>query len=291
MSRHPQPRLLSANNARDLALMKHLDRLVADTSTARIHLDPVGLVHDFASPEDQELVGLVAAFLAFGNIAAVRKSVKLALRPLGKSPAKSLDNKTNKKLQRHYASFKHRIYTGKHLSMLLNQARLVRKEFGSIEAALEHDLVDVELREGLARFADRLRGPDPDRSMRHLVSDPRSGSACKRLFLYLRWMVRRADGIDLGVFGIKALTPAELLIPVDTHILRISQNLGFTKRKTGTWNAAAEITAHLREFNAEDPVRYDFALCHMGVSRQCPSRADLNICNTCTLRKHCLQWR
>jgi uncharacterized protein (TIGR02757 family) len=139
----------------------------------------------------------------------------------------------------------------------------------------------------MARFADTLRGDAPSRALRHLVSDPRAGSACKRLFLYARWMVRRADGVDLGLWP---LAPSSLLIPVDTHIHRISRNLGFTTRRTATWATAEEITSALRKLDPDDPVKYDFALCHLGVSRECPSRPDPIKCARCLLQDVCSVW-
>ena len=100
-------------------------------------------------------------------------------------------------------------------------------------------------------------------------------------------MVRSADGVDLGLWPIG---PSALLIPVDTHILRISRNLGLTNRRTATWATAEEITAALRKFDSDDPVKYDFALCHLGVSRDCPSRRDLTKCEQCVLREVCSVW-
>jgi uncharacterized protein (TIGR02757 family) len=144
-----------------------------------------------------------------------------------------------------------------------------------------------DFRESLARFADALRGNARDRSTRHLVSDPRAGSACKRLALYARWMIRPADGVDLGLWSI---SPSELVIPLDTHIHRISRNLGFTSRQTPSWATAEEITAELRRYDPDDPVKYDFALCHLGVSRDCPSRPDPDKCAGCVLRSVCSVW-
>jgi endonuclease III len=100
-------------------------------------------------------------------------------------------------------------------------------------------------------------------------------------------MVRPADGVDLGLWPI---APSELVIPVDTHIHRISRNLGLTDRRTAAWATAEEITAALREFDPEDPVKYDFALCHLGVSRECPSRPDPVKCQRCVLQDVCSVW-
>jgi endonuclease III len=100
-------------------------------------------------------------------------------------------------------------------------------------------------------------------------------------------MVRPADGIDLGLWPVP---PSDLVIPVDTHILRISRNLGLTGRRTASWATAEEITAKLRELDPEDPVKYDFALCHLGVSRQCPSSPEHDKCARCVLQEVCGVW-
>ena len=136
---------------------------------------------------------------------------------------------------------------------------------------------------------DALRGPSPGRGLAHLVPDPRKGSASKRLFLYLRWMIRRADGIDLGTFG--ELDPAELIIPVDTHVQRIARNLQLTRRHDASLRTAREITDALAAIDPADPVRFDFALCHLGISKDCPSRRDERKCARCVVREVCRHWR
>ncbi|MBZ0122053.1 MAG: DUF2400 domain-containing protein, partial [Sandaracinaceae bacterium] len=165
-----------------------------------------------------------------------------------------------------------------------------RREHGSLGRALAREIADAgELREGLARFAGALRGPGAPRGLMHLMPDPRAGSACKRLLLYLRWMIRPDDGVDLGLWP--ELTPSILLIPVDTHVHRIAKNLGLTERNDASWRTAEEITASLRRLDPLDPVKYDFALCHLGISRQCPSRRDPDKCDACVLRPSCRVWR
>ncbi|MDH5492620.1 MAG: DUF2400 domain-containing protein, partial [Myxococcales bacterium] len=157
---------------------------------------------------------------------------------------------------------------------------------GSLGAAFSRSLERAggELREGLAGFADALRGPDPGRGLKHLISDPRAGSACKRSLLYLRWMIRPADGVDLGLWP---LSPSILLIPLDTHLLRIGHHLRLTDRRDASWRTAEEITASLRQLDPHDPVRYDFALCHLGISGSCPSRRVPSLCAACVLREAC----
>lgn len=244
-------------------------------------------VHRYEKP-DREIVGLVAAFLAFGNVAAIRRSVGRVLDSLGPHPAATVDSARRATLERRLQGFVHRVWRGMHLATLLAHAGAIRRREGSLGLALERRLrAHGDLREALAELADELRGPGADRSLRHLVADPRAGSACKRLLLYLRWMSRPADGVDLGIWPIP---PSLLVIPVDTHVLRIARNLRLTERRDASWRTAEDITASLRRFDPDDPVKYDFALCHLGVSRQCPSRRDSHNCARCALRAVCRHW-
>jgi len=271
-------------------IQERLDGLLAafDAESTR-RSDPVDCVHRYQEPRDQEIAGLIAASLAFGNVVAARRSIDRVLTALGPDPAEIVESASEAELRRRLRGFVHRIYRGEHLSAMLSQAGGLLRERETLGEAFVgfHRASDGDFREGLARFADALRGNTRSRSLRHLVSDPRAGSACKRLLLYARWMVRPADGVDLGLWSI---APSELVIPVDTHIHRISHNLGLTNRRTASWAAAEEITAALRKFDPEDPVKYDFALCHFGVSRECPSRRDPFKCERCVLQDVCSVW-
>lgn len=261
------------------ALVEGLDR---DATRAS---DPVSFVHRYETDEDREIVGLVASTLAFGNVVAVRKSVARVLDVLGPTPSRSIHGR--KRLERRLDGFVHRVYRAPHVATMLANAARLQKKHGTLGEALSQQVRAEGMREGLACFADRLRGRDAERGLRHLLPDPRAGSACKRLWLYLRWMVRPADGVDLGIWP---LLPSQLLLPLDTHTHRISQNLGLTERKDASWRTAEEITARLRELDPADPVRYDFALCHLGVSRECPSRRDADKCARCILKPVCRRW-
>jgi uncharacterized protein (TIGR02757 family) len=280
-----------SKNPREVdGIREHLDALLAscDAESTRSR-DPVDFVHGYQEPRDQEIVGLVAASLAFGNALAARRSIDRALTMLGPGPAMMVAGASHAELRSRLQGFVHRIYRGEHLASVLWRAGELFREHETLGNAFAHfyRASEGDFREGLARFADALRGDATSRSVRHLVSDPRAGSACKRLVLYARWMVRPADGVDLGLWPI---APSELVIPVDTHIHRISRNLGLTNRRTATWAAAEEITAALRKFDPEDPVKYDFALCHLGVSRECPSRPDPAKCERCVLQNVCSVW-
>ncbi|GAC1603956.1 MAG: hypothetical protein NVS4B10_16730 [Myxococcales bacterium] len=152
------------------------------------------------------------------------------------------------------------------------------------------------MREALGAFVDDLLAPDfrpftgaraPTRRLKHLLPHPARGSACKRLNLFLRWMIRPADGVDFGLWEVPA---AALVIPLDTHVHRIGRFIGLTRRADLSWRTAEEITARLRTLDADDPVRYDFALSHLGISGSCPSRRDARKCEGCPLQPICRHW-
>lgn len=271
---------------RNAQLRERLDALLATSdSQKRLDADPLGVVRRFLDPDDREVVGLLAALLAFGNVVAIRKSIERVLAVLGPSPARRIDEgRLGPALQ----GFVHRVYRGPDVARLLENAAALRRAHGTIGRAFVAETKKSDFRGALAALSDALRGASPSRGMSHLVADPRAGSACKRTLLYLRWMVRPDDGVDLGLWPV---SPSLLVIPVDTHVHRIALNLGLTKRKTASWKTAEEITARLRAFDPEDPVKYDFAICHLGVSRECPSRRVEALCAKCVLRSACIRWR
>jgi uncharacterized protein (TIGR02757 family) len=251
--------------------------------------DPVDLVHGFTADADREVAGLVASSLAFGNVVSIRRSVRRVLDALGPSPSAAIDALSYEDLRDRLGGFVHRVYRGPDVARMLAGAAELRRQDGSIGDALDRHFREThgDVREAFARLADRLRGPRPSRGLRHLVPDPRAGSACKRLMLYARWMSRPADGVDLGVWPFPA---ARLVIPLDTHVHRIAKNLSLTRRNDASWRTAEEITSTLRRFDPDDPVKYDFAICHLGVSRACPSRRDPVVCDRCALRPICIRW-
>lgn len=284
---------------RHTALVRaRLDELSEQTDfRARRDTDPVAFVHRYRSSADREVVGLLAASLAFGNVRAIAAKVALALDALGPSPASTIELETRRQLERRLKGFVHRVWRGEDVAAMLAHAGALRRAHGSLGSAFEGMLAvadrssvdrDEAFVDAVTRLADALRGKDPRSGLRHLIPDPRAGSACKRLFLWLRWMIRPADGVDLGLWPID---PSRLLIPVDTHVHRIAKNLELTRRNDASLRTAREITTQLRAFDPADPVRYDFAICHLGVSRECPSRRDPERCARCVLRDACRHWR
>ncbi len=260
---------------------------------ARLRVDPGGVLHRYDDPLDREIVGLVAACIAFGNVKTIRSKLEDALVRIGPRPAESCGPAALIKRMR---GWKHRVFLGEDIAKLVIGARLVQARHGSLGARFKIDWDETQnLKESLARFVDAIRDAGKlhalvsgRRGPAHLLGDPRAGSACKRLMLYLRWMVRPADGIDFGQWPI---SPSILLLPVDTHIHKLSRNLGFTRRHDLSWKTAEEIAAALAVFDPKDPAKYDFALCHMGMLQRCPSRRDAARCEGCGVQPVCVHWR
>ncbi len=293
---------------RDVAVKAALDlvRERADLS-ARRNADPVAFVHLQKTHEDREIVGLLAAVCAFGNVTTIRQKLGELLHLIGPSPARAAD--APEALFERLAGFRHRLFRGEDLARLLVGARRVQQASGTLGKAFQDELAraDRELagevpeacfREALARFCDRIRAeggfsksgiPDPSRRRgpAHLLSDVRAGSASKRLLLFLRWMVRPADGIDLGLWSVPT---TRLLIPVDVHIHKLSRNLGLATRGDLSWKTCVEITKALARLDPDDPTRYDFSLCHMGMVQRCPSKADAARCEGCGVQSVCIHW-
>jgi uncharacterized protein (TIGR02757 family) len=276
---------------RDVKAALDAVRLRCDVGKRR-EADPVGFVHRYEGHADRELVALVAACIAFGNVKAIRTKLDDLLERLGPDPSLACD--TPAALHARLRGWKHRVFRGEDIARLLVGARGIQREHGSLGALFQVELAARDsLRGALAAWCDAIRdagGLRRDGARRgpaHLLPDPRGPSGSKRLMLFLRWMVRPADGIDLGLWDVD---PARLLVPVDVHIHRLARNLGFTRRRDLSWRTTEEITAALATLDARDPVRYDFSLCHMGMLQRCPSRRDEDRCEGCGVKPVCIHW-
>lgn len=250
--------------------------------------DPVQYVHRYETPEDREIVGLVAALLAFGNARSVCASIESLLPRLGRSPSE-----TAKRLARpnppRWRGPLHRWVRAADMARFLGAVGRLRAAEGSLESAfLSGDEGGEDLSRPLASFVGGLRrhmrGPK-SRGANYLLVSPEGGSACKRWNMWLRWMVRPADGIDLGLWT--RVDPRRLTVPLDTHVARIGRYLGLTRRRSTDWKAAREITRSLREVDASDPTRFDFALARLGILDRCPRRRDPRKCRACDLFEMC----
>jgi uncharacterized protein (TIGR02757 family) len=239
--------------------------------------DPIQIVRRYARLDDREVVAFVAAGLAFGRVGSVMASVEAVCAAVGPAPAAFVRAFELPRDGAALLSIVHRWTRGEDLVALVWTLRQLLERHGSLEraftAGLDPAAPDVEA--AIEAFSARARALDlrpaygrrPRRPGSHyFFSRPSTGSACKRLNLFLRWMVRR-DAIDPG--GWTSVPPRQLVVPLDTHTIRVGKCLRLTRRASPGWKMAADITAALRAFDPDDPVRYDFALCHLSMMGAC----------------------
>ena len=253
----------------------------------------------YCDPADREIAALFAACMAYGRVDLFGPWVEWALARMGDSPAQFVLGFDVAKHGRAFDGFHYRFNRARDLVAFCLATQRILIGHGSLGAffaagfhpeardvgpALER-FVDCFLTQDLSAVFPRNR---LSYGYRHWFPRPSTGGACKRLHLYLRWMVRR-EPPDFGLWT--AVPPRALLIPVDTHIENMARSIGLTRRRSRDWKMAEAITARLRALDPDDPVKYDFALCHKRMSGQCLNRRDLEICGPCGLRPVCRHWR
>jgi uncharacterized protein (TIGR02757 family) len=254
-----------------------LDRLYDSFNGPDSAADPIQIVRRYARPDDQEVVGFCAAALAFGRVASVLQSIDRFLAIVGDRPAEYVRTFDPDARRDRFDGFVHRWIRGVDLIALLWVLRQMLERRGSIERFFVDgdDPGTSTLAAAIDSFSARALQLDLTRAYRgarrrpgvaYFFPRPSSGSACKRLNLFLRWMVRR-DALDLGVWTL--LPPSRLVVPLDTHVVRVGRCLGLTRYRSPGWRMAEDITASLRRIDPVDPVRYDFSLCHLGMMNAC----------------------
>lgn len=255
-----------------------LDVLYESFNHPESAFDPIQVVRRYPRLEDRELIAFIAAGLAFGRVTSVVNSIETVCRVLGDSPAAFILEFEPRRDAAPLLPLVHRWIRGRDLVALLWMLRQMLEQSGSLERyyAVGHDPAAPDVTASLESFSTRAREIDLRPAYGRAVPDvppvyfffsrPSSGGACKRLNLFLRWMVR-TDGVDPG--GWSSPSPGQLVIPLDTHTIRTGKCLRLTRRVSPGWKMAAEITAALRKMDPVDPVRYDFALCHLSMMGNC----------------------
>jgi uncharacterized protein (TIGR02757 family) len=228
-----------------------------------IHPDPLEFVLQYHDPLDREVVGMVASSLAYGRVHQILRSVSDVLCRMGESPSQFIMDSSLGRIQRVLKDFRHRFTDGDQLAALLYGMKGAIKRYGSLQSCFtsnrKHN--DDTILHALMAFVHELNA-EASAEMKMLLPSPRRGSACKRLNLFLRWMVR-SDDVDPG--GWSGVGPHQLIVPLDTHMHRIGLDVGLTHRKQADMRTALEITHAFRAIAPEDPVRYDFALTRLGI--------------------------
>jgi uncharacterized protein (TIGR02757 family) len=270
--------LVRHSATRSTRLRAALDSLYADFNHPESALDPVQIIRRYERTDDREIVAFIAAGLAFGRVASVMASVEAVCRVLGPEPASFVRQFDPVRQGALLAGVVHRWTRGADVVALLWILRRFIDEHGSIEQAFAAgvDPNSADFGPAIEDFSGRARRVDvrlayggrlPARpGVLYFFTQPSSGAACKRLNLFLRWMVRK-DGVDPG--GWTMLESRQLVVPLDTHTIRVGRCLRLTRRASPGWKMAADITAALRALDPDDPVRYDFSLCHLSMMGSC----------------------
>ncbi|HEX8027429.1 MAG TPA: TIGR02757 family protein [Vicinamibacterales bacterium] len=254
-----------------------METLYSEFNAEHSVADPIWMVRRFERPDDREVVGFIAAALAFGRVQSVLNSIEGMLAVMGKSPAAFVRDFAPSRQRDVFTPLVHRWTNGADFAALVWILHQMIDRSGSIEGffadGLDDDAVDVA--GALQSFSTRAMALDvsaiygrrkPKPGVAYFFSRPSSGGACKRLNLFLRWMVRQ-DRVDLGVW--KRVRPGQLIVPLDTHIIRVGQCLQLTRLKSPGWRMAADITASLRAIDPIDPIKFDFSICHLGMMNAC----------------------
>ncbi len=235
-----------------------------------ISLDPILIPHQYSKKQDQEIAGFFAATLAWGQRITIINKCKELLAMMGNTPYDFLIHHTSSDLKP-FLTFKHRTFNATDALYFIESLSTYYKKNDSLESAFignEISNPEFPIESGLINFHNTFFSlPDyPKRTIKH-VSTPARKSACKRLNMYLRWMVRQDNkGVDFGIW--KKISPSQLVCPCDVHVERVARKIKLIRGKGMNWQTALELTANLRKLDPTDPVKYDFALFGLGISER-----------------------
>lgn len=237
------------------------EKVLQYQTSAFIDCDPVSIPHQFSRREDIEVAGFLTATISWGNRAAILKSANTLMQMLDYAPHQFVMNASEQEIET-LQKFYYRTFNGIDVVSFIRALRPIYRE-GGMERLFVPSGQGASLRHGIANFRQHMIVQMPTRSLKHL-SDVAKGSSGKRLNMFLRWMVRPAQGsVDFGLW--QQISPRDLYLPLDVHTARVGRSLGLLTRRQNDWKAVEEITSALRGLDANDPVKYDFALFGLGV--------------------------
>lgn len=261
---------------RAVLLKPTLDQLYTSFNAPDSATDPIQIVRRYARPADQEIVGFCAAGLAFGRVASVMQSIERVATVLGPEPAAFVRGFDPARDAAPLQDFVHRWIRGVDIVGLLWVLRQMLEQAGSIEGFFAAgDPGGDDVRDALDSFSARAMALDLGAAygtvaarpgVAYFFPKPSAGSACKRLNLFMRWMVRH-DALDLGAWS--RVPASRLIVPLDTHVIRVGRCLQLTRHTSPGWAMAQDITAALRTLDPADPVKHDFSVCHLGMMNAC----------------------
>ncbi|MGR3809793.1 TIGR02757 family protein [Jiulongibacter sp. NS-SX5] len=230
--------------------------------------DPISIPHMFSKKEDIEIAGFIASILAWGQRKTIIKKCKELFNMMDNAPHNFILHHSDQDL-RPLLEFKHRTFNDIDTLYFIEAIKHIYTNHNGLEGAFSKgiSLTDSTIEKGLINFKELFFELDfaPQRTKKHIAS-PLSNSACKRINMYLRWMVRKDDkGVDFGLWD--SIKPSQLICPCDVHVERTAKILGLTQETKPNWKMAVEITENLKAYDSEDPVKYDFALFGLGIEK------------------------
>lgn len=256
----------------DNQLKKKLNIAYKSFDKSKISPDPLEFLHRYKNPRDIEISGIISSTFAYGNIKQIMSILEKIHKIMGQSPYDFVLNFNLNKDRNKFNNIYHRFFSDNDIVTLFAVLNEIINTYSSIKYMfLLYDFdKDSNLKNSISFFSQNFKHRIKKYStltqgLKFMFPDPLSGSACKRMNLFLRWMIRK-DELDFGIW--EEFLPNKLVIPIDTHIAKISKQIGLTKLKTVNWNMAEEITNNLKKFDKNDPVKYDFALCHIGMRKE-----------------------
>lgn len=252
------------SNKKFIALKTQLEFHYNSYNKKTFSLDPLEFPHRFRFIRDIEISAFISSIFAFGSVKLIISFLEKIHSIMGSSPHDFLMNYSSSK--KYFCNLKYRFISSSDIQLLFN---LLHKVYWRNESLEKFFIKSDSIRNNIQLFSkEMLKFSQLNRKislgMKFMFPNPEGGSACKRINLFLRWMVRK-DELDFGIW--ESISSSQLIIPVDVHIARISQKLNLTTRKNISWQMAEEITNNLKLFDPIDPVKYDFALCHIGIQK------------------------
>jgi len=256
--------------------------------------DPLHFVYRYEDDKDREIAAFICAIFAYGQVKQIKKFLDSFLSILGKSPYEYFINFKCGDGEK-FKGLYYRFQDSNDILLLALTLSKILKEHGSLEAAFASE-TNIVMRERISKFSKYFKKLSKDlaednnlkkgKYFNFLTPDPEDGSGCKRLNMFLRWVVRN-DDIDLGIW--KKVLPSDLIIPLDVHVGRIVKKIGITNRKNTGWRTAEEVSENLRKICPNDPIKYDFSLCRLGILKVCPANPSLENCHFCSLSELCFE--
>jgi uncharacterized protein (TIGR02757 family) len=239
---------------------------------SKLSPDPLQFLHYFKDEQDIEIMGFLASVFAYGNVKQIENTLEKIIANFDEKPYQFIKRFRYSKKLNTLNAIKHRFYSSDDIINLFMILSKEINEYGSLKNIFlkGYKFSDENVKIGITNFSKHFLHSFNEtfgkisNGIKFMFPLPEKGSACKRMNLFLRWMVRK-DDLDFGIWS--EIGKNKLIIPVDTHIARICKNLKLTKRKNVSWKMAEEITEKLKKFDSNDPVKYDFAICHIGIRK------------------------